>query len=65
MNQLPKQINLKRFEPNKITTSRPENTNEATREHWHVLRVERFKNLGRQSQIAEKPEQMAKEKLEI
>lgn len=28
--------------------------NEATRKPWHVLRVEWFKNLGKESQIAEK-----------
>jgi len=26
----------------------PRPDNEATLEHWHVLRAERFKNLGRQ-----------------
>ncbi|EGU37316.1 hypothetical protein VIBRN418_08197 [Vibrio sp. N418] len=32
------------FEPEKPTTKPPENSNKATRKHWHVLRVERFKN---------------------
>lgn len=46
---------------NKLATK----LSEATRKLWHVLQVEWFKNLRRQSQIAEKLEQIAKEKLEI
>lgn len=49
-------------ETNNKQTRKP---NEATRKLWHVLRVKWFKNLRRQSQIAEKLEQIAKEKLEI
>ena len=46
---------------NKLATK----LSEATRKLWHVLQFEWFKNLRRQSQIAEKLEQIAKEKLEI
>ncbi|EWM34478.1 hypothetical protein D043_5269B, partial [Vibrio parahaemolyticus EKP-021] len=36
-------------------------TNEATREIWHVLRLERFKNLSRQYQVADLEKRMLKE----
>ncbi|WP_180794601.1 hypothetical protein [Vibrio parahaemolyticus] len=39
-------------------------TNEATREPWHVLLLERFKNLSRQYQIADLEKRMLKENQE-
>ncbi|HAU8254016.1 TPA: hypothetical protein I7148_22495 [Vibrio vulnificus] len=35
--------------------------NEATHENWHVLRLEIFKNLNRQYQIADLEKRMLKE----
>ncbi|TOB87046.1 hypothetical protein CGJ96_23785, partial [Vibrio parahaemolyticus] len=35
-------------------------TNEATHEIWHVLRLERFKNLSRQYQVADLEKRMLK-----